>query len=400
MTDSPAPLVPASDETSGSLLSKHLVQQRWELAADRIQGALEQDLVLAFVGAASAGKDAAIRALFGVDFGEVDPIPGTTDRLRAVPIDAAGRVVVVNAPGFGDLRDAVNAVTDKLIGRLDLALYLVNADGGATEDERRHIQHVRALGRPVLVCVNKIDLIRPHQRDDFMKATLHQLGVEPVDALATAFDPMPALSPSPVGVDAVADWITRMLTDSGKSLLFAKQLRNKAAACEPLIRSAARKAALGGAIPVPGADMTAVTAIQVQLISDIAAVFDQKVNKDVALFIMGEALAGAGRGFARWATTALKTAGWIPGGQLGEVAASALGASVASASTYGVGRAAVTYIQRLKDGKALSAAEVLDVFDRFAFAWKDGRIRADSPAAVEAGDPEVPDAGIIDVEAT
>ena len=172
-----------------------------------------------------------------------------------------------------------------------------------------------------------------------------------------------------------------MLTDSGKSLLFAKQLRNRSVACEPLIRSAARKSALAGAIPVPGADMTAVTAIQVQLISDIAAVFDQKVDQDVALFIMGEALAGAGRGFARWATRALKTAGWIPGGQLGEVAASAMGASIASASTYGVGHAAVSYMQRMKEGRALSASEVRDVFDKFAFAWKDGRITADSSVA-------------------
>ena len=137
---------------------------------------------------------------------------------------------------------------------------------------------------------------------------------------------------------------------------------------------AARKAALAGAIPVPGADMTAVTAIQVQLISDIAAAFDQKVTQDVALFIMGEALAGAGRSFARWTASALKAAGWLPGGQLGEVAATALGASIASASTYGVGRAAILYMQRLQEGRALSAVEVREVFDRFALAWKDGRV--------------------------
>lgn len=368
-TDGPQPMAP----TAG-LVQPRLVQERWELASARIEQSLANDLVLAFVGASSAGKDAAIRALFGVDFGEVDPIPGSTDRLRAVPIDDSGRVVVVNAPGFGDLRAHVEQATASLLDRIDLAVYVLNADGGATADERRHLAEVRALGRPVLVCVNKIDLIRPHQRADFLAATLHQLGVGPEDAVATAFDPLPALSPRPIGTDAVADWIGRMLHDSGKSLLFAKQLRNRAAACEPIIRSAARKAALAGAIPVPGADMTAVTAIQVQLISDIAAAFDQKVTQDVALFIMGEALAGAGRSFARWTASALKAAGWLPGGQLGEVAATALGASIASASTYGVGRAAILYMQRLQEGRALSAVEVREVFDRFALAWKDGRV--------------------------
>lgn len=374
MTD-PSP--PGEALVPKETLDRALVKERWELAGSRIEAALKDDLVVAFVGASSAGKDAAIRALFGVDFGEVDPIPGTTDRLRAIALDPHGHVVVVNAPGFGDLRDTVNEESSKLVDRLDLALYLVNADGGATADERKNLQRVRSLGRPVLVCVNKMDLIRPHQRDEFLAATLTQLGLEPEDAVATAFDPMPALSPTAIGVEEVADWVTRQLTDSGKALLFAKNLRNRALACEPIIRSSARKAAIAGAIPVPGADMTAVTAVQVQLITDIAAVFDQKIDQDIALFIMGEALAGAGRGFARWATTVLKGAGWVPGGQVGEMAASAIGASIATASTYGVGRAAVVYMQRRKEGKALTAAEVQDVFERFAFAWKDGRIKAD-----------------------
>ena len=62
-----------------------------------------------------------------------------------------------------------------------------------------------------------------------------------------------------------------------------------------------------------------------------------------------------------------------PGGQLGEVAATALGASIASASTY-AGRAAILRMQRLQEGRALSAVEVREVFDRFALAWKDRRV--------------------------
>lgn len=366
-----APSLPSVAETHGGILSPVDMNARWELASADISRSLGNELVLAFVGAASSGKDAAIKALFGVDFGQIDPIPGTTDRLRAVRLDMEGHVVLVNAPGFNDVRSEVDAVARRLIEKLDLAIFLVNADGGATADDRRNLDMVRALGRPVLVCVNKVDLIREHQRDELVRTTLIQLGVSPSDAIATAFDPLPMLSDKPIGAAQTIDWIMDMLAKEGKSLLFAKHLRQKAAACEAIIRSYARKSAVAGAIPIVGADMIAVTALQVKLVGDIAAVYDARIDKDVALFIAGEALAGAGKGFIRWAIAALKTAGFVPGGQVGEIAASALGAMVAGAATYGVGRAAISYMENLQKGASTTAEELREVFDTSALAWRD-----------------------------
>ena len=350
-----------------NLISRADVTTRWEAANTEIARALSQRLVIAFLGSASAGKDAGIRALFGIDFGQVDPIPGSTDRIRVAPMDADGQVLVVNAPGFGDVRAEVDAVARDVISSLDLAIYVLNCDGGATIDERRDLDAIRALGRPVLVCLNKIDLIRAHQREAFIEATLAQLGVQRDEAVVTAFDPMPVLSKTPIGVDRVIAWIYKTLESQGKALLFAKQLRNKAAACEPIIAAAAKKAAVAGSLPIPGADMAAVTAIQVRMISDIAAVFGARIDQDVILFIIGEALAGTSKGFVRWAITALKTAGWIPGGQIAELAVSALGATVASAATYGVGRASVVFIQR---GQGLSGGELKDIFDMEALKYR------------------------------
>ncbi|RME27769.1 MAG: DUF697 domain-containing protein, partial [Deltaproteobacteria bacterium] len=331
------------------------------------QRALSQRLVVAFLGSASAGKDAAIRALFGIDFGEIDPIPGSTEHLRVAPMDAAGQVLVVNAPGFGDLRADVDARARGVLDQLDVAVYILNADGGATIDERRDLDAIRALGRPVLVCINKIDLIRPHQRDSFVRTTLVQLGVEAEDAVVTAFDPLPALADGPIGVPEVIAWIHDRLEEDGKALLFAKQLRNKAAACEAIIRAAARRAAMAGAIPVPGADMAAVTAVQVRLITDIAAVHGVRLDKDIAMFIIAEALAGTSKGFVRWALTALKTAGWVPGGAVAELAASSLGATIAGATTYGVGKAAVAYMGR---NLRMTGPELRAVFDAEATRYR------------------------------
>ncbi|MFT7518455.1 MAG: GTP-binding protein EngB required for normal cell division, partial [Kiritimatiellia bacterium] len=268
------------------------VVQRWQVAAAQIESALEQHLVVAFLGSASAGKDSAIRALFGMDFGEIDPIPGSTEQVRVAAIDERGQVLVVNAPGFGDVRSEVDAKARDILDQVDLAVYILNADGGATIDERTDLDAIRAMGRPVLVCINKIDLIRPHQRDVFIAQTLEQLGVDKADAIVTAFDPMPVLSDKPIGVDKVVAWIHRHLADQGKDLLFAKSLRNKSAACQAIIRTAARRAAMAGAIPMVGVDATAVTAVQVKLIADIASVYERRLDNDVALFVLGEILSG------------------------------------------------------------------------------------------------------------
>lgn len=345
----------------------------WEETGTALAEALSHSLTIAFLGSASSGKDSAIRTIFGLDFGDISPIPGSTDRLRVAKLDPEGKVLLVNAPGFGDVRAEVDAVGRKALDSLDIVVYVVNSEGGATIDEKRDLDRIRERGKPVLVALNKIDLIRPHEREGFILATLDQLGVDRKDAVICAFDPLPQLSPEPIGVTAVITWIHDQLHSSGKDLLFSKFLRNKAQACEPIIQTAARLASVAGAVPIPGADLAAVTAIQVKLIRDIAIVFDVPVDREVALFIIGEVLSGSMRGFVRWGVEALKAAGWIPGTQFAEAAILALGAMVAGATTFGVGKAAVTYFQ---SGRTTDGDKLREVFDAAAWEYKklkDGR---------------------------
>lgn len=362
MSEKPVALLPAAE-----------VLRRWEVASRETTAALSGQLVIAFLGPASSGKDAAIRALFGVDFGEIDPIPGSTRRARTLTLGE--QVTVINAPGFGDLRPEVEAEARRLLDRLDVAIYLVNCDGGATIDERRDLEALRALGRPVLVCLNKIDLIRPHQRAAFIAATTAQLGLRPEEVVVTAFDPLPALSPTPIGLEEVTRWLAATLAAQGKELVLARHLDDRALAAEPIIRAAAQRAAMAGAIPVPGADLAAVSAVQVKLVSDLAAIYGEHLKGDVVLFLLAEILAGTSKGFVRWSMGALKSAGWIPGAQLLELATSALGATLAAASTYGVGKATVAFLRRRAEGAAITPDELREVFDAEAFRYKDSEQR-------------------------
>ncbi len=357
-----------ADPQAHALQLRSAALSAWLESDGGLERALSENLVVAFLGSASSGKDSGIRALFGLDFGEVSPIPGSTDRVRVAKLDDAGRVLLVNAPGFGDVRQSVDDKAREVLASVDVVVYVVNCEGGATADERNDLDEIRRLGRPVLVCLNKIDLIRTRDRESFVKATLDQLGVPDHDAVVTAFDPLPQLAPEPIGVEEVISWIGDQLEKSGKSLLFAKHLRNKAAACEPIIQIAARNASLAGAVPIPGADLAVVTAIQVKLIRDIAAIHGQALDRDMVAFILAELLAVGGRGFVRWGMEALKAAGLMPGGHLAEGLILAASASIAGATTYGVGHAAVKWIQ---SGRTLSADALRDVFDGAAFGWKD-----------------------------
>ena len=199
------------------------IEERWALVSNAADKSLEETLVIAFLGSASSGKDSAIRALFGIDFGDIDPIPGSTEPRagrggRPEGPRAGGERARVRRPA----RRGAGAGASGSLDQLDLAVYLVNCDGGATIDEKRDLDGIRALGRPVLVCLNKIDLIRPAQRENFVRATLVQLGVPQDMAVVTAFDPLPQLAEAPIGVDQVIAWIHRTSTAGGKALLFAK----------------------------------------------------------------------------------------------------------------------------------------------------------------------------------
>ena len=91
------------------------------------------------------------------------------------------------------------------------------------------------------------------------------------------------------------------------------------------------------------------------------------MGQDLVLFIIGEALAGTSKGFIRYAINALKAAGWMPGGQAAQVAISALGATISGAATYGVGKAAVAFVQ---SGNQLDGAQLRSIFDAAAHGWK------------------------------
>ncbi len=109
------------------------------------------------------------------------------------------------------------------------------------------------------------------------------------------------------------------------------------AVCEKIIHKNARQNAVVGALPIPGADMPAITANQGRMVLGIAAVYGEEISLDRARELGGVLAAGFGfRALARQAVKLVPVGGWAASGAIGY------------AGTLAMGRAAILYFERGK----------------------------------------------------
>ncbi len=109
------------------------------------------------------------------------------------------------------------------------------------------------------------------------------------------------------------------------------------AACEEIVRKNARQNAVIGALPIPGADMPAITANQGRMVLHIAAAFGEELTMERARELLGVLAAGFGlRALSRQVLKLVPVAGWAASGAVGY------------AGTVAMGRAAILYFERGK----------------------------------------------------
>jgi GTP-binding protein Era len=183
--------------------------------------------LVAVVGAPNAGKSTLVNALAGAKVSIVSPKPQTTRfRIRAVLMHGRSQVVLVDTPGiFQPRRRLDRAMVAAAWGGAqdaDLALLVVDARAGMTDDLRRIVERLGKGGRPVMVALNKADLVEPPRllplaqalnealpvRETFMVSALKNRGLDRVtEALAAAIPEGPWLFPA----DDLSDLPQRVL---------------------------------------------------------------------------------------------------------------------------------------------------------------------------------------------
>ena len=184
-------------------------------------------LRLGFVGTVACGKSSAIKNLFGIDVGDISPLPGSTKEAKIFAHPSEKDLEIADLPGLGDINAAVTGIAKDAIADLDLIVNILNADGGVGDLEIENIKLIKETKKPFLVCLNKIDLISEDEREELKAVTMEQLGVEDKNVILTAFDPDQIVSTGMIGADLLNIWVVGILKDEGQRLLYLKGLHKK-----------------------------------------------------------------------------------------------------------------------------------------------------------------------------
>ena len=143
--------------------------------------------MVAIVGRPNVGKSTLLNRVLGRRAAIVEERPGVTRDRKDVEADWLGRRFrLVDTGGWlagGDSLDAkVSAQSERAIAEADVVLFVVDVVTGATEDDARVAELLRASRKPVLLLANKVDDTgREHQMWELMALGLGE--PHPVSAL-------------------------------------------------------------------------------------------------------------------------------------------------------------------------------------------------------------------------
>lgn len=160
-----------------------------QAVADADQGALRdaerssRPIKLAIVGRPNVGKSSLINALTGAERVIVSPVPGTTRDAVDVPFDVEidGRrehYVLIDTAGLRKARKVGDSVemfsverTKDAISRCDVAVLVLDAEGGILEQDKKIADIITENRRACLIVVNKWDLVA----EDVRKARIEEI---------------------------------------------------------------------------------------------------------------------------------------------------------------------------------------------------------------------------------
>lgn len=308
-----------------------------------------QKLIISLIGSVNAGKSKTINSITGIDYADVKSRSGWTKEVSLYELKHG--VFIADTPGLFDIdADISKKASDFVANSADIILFFLNAGVGITQHEKKAFEEISTLGKPILIVLNKIDSLEKEEAADVIDQIEEQLGNSPI----------PISSKTGQGIKNLNDEIVKILEASGKDLLFLKISKHKEQSVKKWINAATGSAFGIGALPIPGSDIVALSALQIGLAFKIAYIYNVKPTKEDIMKLIASTVTGTiGKQAVRWTITALKAAGWFPGAQLLEVATAAIAASVAASLTYAFGWACNAYY---KSGMTLDFEQVTNIF--------------------------------------
>jgi len=283
---------------------------------------------VAIVGPANVGKSTLYNQLVREKghHAEVSPVPGTT---RANQEADAGLFAVIDTPGadaVGEVGEREKALALAAAREADFLIIMFDAIQGIKRDEQALFGELAGLGKPFVVALNKIDLVKGHA-DRVVQQVARALHLEPDQIV-------PCAAHDGKNVDrillAVAKAEPEIVAALGQALpAYRRQLAMQAT------RRAATTAAAIALAPLPIVDVLPLLAVQATLVLGIARIYDHKVTLKRAR----ELAATFGLGLlGRTVFQELSKLGGPPGW--------VLAASIAASTTVVMGYAAALWFER------------------------------------------------------
>jgi small GTP-binding protein len=291
---------------------------------------------VAIVGPVNSGKSTLFNNLQGREVSPVGAVPGTTRQLQ---YEQMGPFTLTDTPGFGEVDGVDRANIALQAAKEASAIVLVlDAVAGVRHTDYALLQQLKSTGKPVLVVLNKVDLIRK--------------GLEEVVADACSKLGEPALIPisAKEGTNVAKPLLPRLI-DAHPALAVAlgralPAYRRKAA--NKVIRNATLMNAMIGVEPIPGLDIPFLLAIQGRMVLRLAAIYGESTN-----FQRANTLAATIVGGMALRYLALEGAKFIPGpGWVVSAALSGIG-------TWAIGQVSIQYFEH---GKKLSDQQLQSLY--------------------------------------
>jgi small GTP-binding protein len=299
-----------------------------ELAREQAEMAFGQKQKVTIVGPANVGKSTLYNQLIQEkeDRARVSPIPGTT---RANQEADAGLFTIVDTPGA----DAVGAVGERerqqavtaAMGS-DLLIVMFDAIQGIKRPEQELFKELTGLGKPYIVVLNKMDLVRREGRQAVQHAA-ESLGLAPEQIIPLAAERGKNLDQLVTAIVKAEPQLVAALCQALPAYRWRLAWRS--------ITGAASTAGIIALTPLPLLDFIPLVAVQSSLVLGIARIYNYKITTSRAR----ELVATFGLGLlGRTLFQELVKLGGPPGW--------AVAAAVAASTTAVMGYASILWFER------------------------------------------------------
>ena len=306
---------------------------------------------VAIAGFGKAGKSSLFNAIYGE---KVASVSMRTDETVKTQVKERFGIDFTDTPGIGTAKFSLDKVQQMgVFDRQHVIVHVLNgASAISSEDEELH-ELLESSSTTRVTVVNKVDILDEAEQDEYAESVKEKLGLRRHEFLFIS-------AKRGIRVEHLVRRIADVLPDAMQDAFIAQQnadLELKQKRIRALIYSKATACGAIGAIPIPFADILAITPLQVAMVTAIGYFHGIEMTKERSLELIGTVGAGVGlREMGRQLVKLIPIYGQITS------AAIAFGGTVALGET-----ANVWFKKKMK----VDASELKEVFRKTAEKAKD-----------------------------